>query len=64
MMGEEVIEIGPPVKDASVLLKRNFKGEHGWEIKIPYDPENEAIADVLKQIKFANDALRNMFIEG
>ena len=61
-MGEEVIEITSPVKDASILLKRNFKGEYGWEIKIPYDTENEIPADILEQIKFVNDTLRTMFI--
>ncbi len=62
-MAEETIEVEPPIQGASIVVKRNFKGEHGWEIKIAYNSDHEKAGDVVTRIEAIDTQLRKRFLK-
>ena len=62
-MAEETIEVEPSIKGASIVAKRNFRGEYGWEIKISYNSDIEDAEDIVTQIETIDIRLRQRFLK-
>lgn len=62
-MVEETIEVEPPIQGASIVVKRNFKGDYGWEMKIAYNSDIEDAEDIVTQIETIDIRLRQRFLK-
>ena len=62
-MVEETIEVEPPIQGASIVVKRNFRGEYGWKIKISYNSDIEDAEDIVTQIETIDIRLRQRFLK-
>lgn len=49
-------------KNDSIVVKRNFKGEYGFEIKIHFDNSIDDADDVIEDINHIDVKLRERFI--
>lgn len=49
-------------KNDSIVVKRNFKGEYGFEMKIHYDSLTEDVDDVISLLDHVDTKLRERFI--
>jgi len=49
-------------KNDSIVVKRNFKGEYGFEIHLKFDNSTDDIDEVITDIDYIDTRLRNRFI--
>jgi hypothetical protein len=49
---------------SKVEVKRNFKGEYGWEIRLAFDAETDDEQGMLEQLKRIDSRLRDTFLSG
>lgn len=49
-------------KNDSIIVKRNFNAEYGFEIRINYDSSTESAEDVVEEIAHIDEKLREKFV--
>jgi len=49
-------------KNDSIVVKRNFKGEYGFEIHLKFDNSADDIDEVIADINYIDTKLRKRFI--